>query len=223
MNATVFPSPQYARTADSPSPVLLLTVMMGTSSDTADNVVRTSSTYCASTASDLVRTITGCAPLSNASTSSRSRRRSFGGAVTACNRNTVSMFDATICRSARAPSKLLRRVSALRRSNTSSTRSSFASTRMRSPTATSMPMLRTRTERPSSSRTVLQPLSSLVTRPTSASVRSSFGVTCASICRNRTAAPRLHRAVSVALCAVPVTKDPPCSVASPRSLSVTVD
>ena len=46
MNATVFPVPQYARTADSPSPVLLLTVMMGTSSDTADSVVRTSSTYC---------------------------------------------------------------------------------------------------------------------------------------------------------------------------------
>ena len=71
--------------------------------------------------SALVSTTTGVAPLSNASTSSRSRRRRFGPLVSDCTMNTVSTFAATTCASTAAPSIGSPRTNVERRGNTSVT------------------------------------------------------------------------------------------------------
>ena len=81
------------------------------------------------------------------------------------------MFAASVCDTARIPSNDARRVKADRRSITCSTRSSSSDGTTQSPTATSAPMLRTRSgsaaPRASSidRMTVLQPRSSRDTRP----------------------------------------------------------
>ena len=64
---------------------------------------------------------TGSAPLSNASTSSRSRRRWFGATAKEWQRNTTSMLAARVWATARAPSNDARRTKADRRRSTWST------------------------------------------------------------------------------------------------------
>src|SRR5258706_15394753 len=79
---------------------------------------------------------------------------------------TGSMLAAIVCDSARLPWNDARRTNALRRGSTASTRSSSADGTTQSPTATSAPTLRIRSGSASRlRRTVLQPLSSRVTRP----------------------------------------------------------
>jgi hypothetical protein len=68
-----------------------------------------------------VSTIAGLAPLSKASTSSRSSRRWFGGERQRVDQPTVSMLAAIVCASARSPTNDARRVNALVRGTTVST------------------------------------------------------------------------------------------------------
>ena len=143
---------------------------MSTPGATASRVSRQCFTSAAlSIRSSLVKINTGVAPLSKARTNSRSSRRWFGGDTKACNKKTTSILAAIVCASARCPSKLARRINALWRGKTISTFSPSAETTTQSPTATSAPMLRTRTgSMPIEGgpyQTVLQPRSRRDTRP----------------------------------------------------------
>ena len=142
--ATVAPSRTCARSASSPSPVRLLTTCTGTLSEIASTASRARAASVASMLSLFVSTTTGCAPESNARTSSRSRRRSFVARSRACTMNTTSRFAAIVCASARTSSDDARRTSRDRRGSTSRMRSPSSDTMIQSPTATSAPMFRTR-------------------------------------------------------------------------------
>ena len=79
-------------------------------------------------------------------TPARARARAGAGSAAAPNewdRKTMSMFAASVCASARAPSNDARRTNADRRGSTCSTRSPSSRRTTQSPTATSAPMLRT--------------------------------------------------------------------------------
>ena len=161
-NASVRPPAANARNASTPAPVRPLATSTGTPRATSTSSRRAGSG--SSTRSALVSTTAGSAPLSNASTSSRSRRRCFGSSPKECVRKTTSMFAASVWATARLPSNEARRTNAERRGSTYSTRSSSSLGTTQSPTATSAPMLRTRRV-PTSVSTVLQPRSSRLTRP----------------------------------------------------------
>ena len=93
-------------------------------------------------------------------------RRRFTSPEAACTTSTVSTLLATVCDSARIASDDARRVSAEPRGNTCSTRSKSSEINTQSPTATSAPMLRTRSLSVVESKMVLQPRSIRPTRPT---------------------------------------------------------
>ena len=112
--------------------------------------------------SAFVSTTTGSAPLSNASTNSRSSRRCDGRAVRECSSAATSTLAPTMW-PALAP-RAARRTNALRRSRTEATRSPLGVATAQSPTATSMPIVRNRSS-PASVQTVAQPRSRRATRP----------------------------------------------------------
>ena len=165
-NAIVSFPPTRARSASTPSPLTPLAHSTGTPAATASSDSIDASAVSASTRSRFVSTMAGSPPLSNASTSSRSRRRWLGGEVSAWTSTTTSMLAAMVCDTARLPSNDARRVNPLERSRTVSTRSWSSLTITQSPTATSAPMLRTRAgSSPGLYDTELQPRSSRVMRP----------------------------------------------------------
>ena len=75
-----------------PSPVRALMAWTGTAS--AISSIATTASAGSAERSDLLRMTTGPAPLSKASTSSRSSRRAFGGWLSECTRKIVSTFAA---------------------------------------------------------------------------------------------------------------------------------
>ena len=96
--AAVTPAGMSARTSSTPSIVTALSMMMGTPADTGVATSSCAATSSGDTRSALVSTITGSAPLSNASTSSRSRRDGFTPRpAIEWTTNTTSTFAMTTC------------------------------------------------------------------------------------------------------------------------------
>ena len=108
MMATVRWPVVYAASSSRPIRSRALTACTGTARATARTSARAEAV--SSITSALVRITTGSAPDSNTSTSSRSSRRWFGGAVRAWHQEDVSMLAAATCTWARAPSNEARRI-----------------------------------------------------------------------------------------------------------------
>ena len=140
-----------------------------------------------STRSALESTTIGTAPLSNARTSSRSRRRMFGPLFNACTTKTRSTLAATTCGRRARPSPASPRTNADRRGNAAATLP--CATRIQSPVATVCPASWARSV-PAAVITVAQPRSTRATRPGTASGRDNATAAAA----NSASQPRFVRA-----------------------------
>ena len=132
MSATVWLDARV-RSASIPVPVRALVTRTSVAAADAATSPSAASTRSALAVSDLLSTTVGWAPLSNASTNSRSRRRTFGPLVSDWTTNTSSMLAATTCSLRALPSMGSPRTNDDFRGSTSTISSSATSTQ--SPTA----------------------------------------------------------------------------------------